>query len=206
MELRSDDLRPVADLANTLSDTLQTSRSKINNIYQLLHDIADLSGTDVSGEKKKQENQESIEKPSLLEPDKDDEEIMRLKTENLHLLLNIQKVNFLNERFNKIVASNQDIISTLISWLNDGERVEKEKEDEETFRKLVMTYGMSKETLSKQLLSKLKDNDSLISIIEQFGSLIAVSPKEVTENFSNKREKLQRKLERMENNFHSRQR
>lgn len=111
MELRNDDLQPVTLLSNSFSDVLQSSRTKTDKIEDLLKKIGKYTDS-------------KTEELFKHEPDHKDteelDELDRLRNENLDLMMEIQRQEFVSKKWMSLVQQNQNILETIRNWLIDN--------------------------------------------------------------------------------------
>lgn len=108
MELRNDDLQPITLLANSFSDVLQNSRTRTDKIEDLLKKIGKYTDS-------------KTEELFKQEPDKKEteeiDELDRLRNENLELMMEIQRQEFLSKKWMSLLQQNQNILETIKNWL-----------------------------------------------------------------------------------------
>lgn len=185
MEVKNNDMKSVIDLTTALEETLSISCSKINNINDLLKEISNLGGVQIEDIHSK-ETTTGISKfedcPSLSKVDQTEEqEIEKLRKENLQLLLHIQRQQYLNVEMNRTINQNEGVITTLLASLEDHlieERKATEEnrslplEEEEDFQRWIDALEQSKVSIAEEVERKILHQTELKEMIDEFDELL----------------------------------
>ncbi|KAH3687504.1 hypothetical protein WICPIJ_001511 [Wickerhamomyces pijperi] len=208
----TNEFMPIVKLASTLEDSLNTSRSKINSINDLLKEISNLTGVAIpekqslhtaldrnGGHQNNRVTEFQTAHQGLLT--QEEREIEDLRKENLTLLLQIQKQKFLNVQITKTINQNKGLVTTLVESLNDQRLEEANKTssctelEELEFQNYTNALKSSKESLILDIEQKLQQNEKLKEIIDNFDLLLVqIVGKVASKEGKEHAEKLQRKL------------
>jgi ribosomal protein L3 len=109
MEMRNDDLQPVTQLIISVSETLEDSRQRTARIDELIGKISQyrtiVGGDDSDSQDKLQEQTDKA---------------IRLRDENLQIMLEIQRQEYTASKWTKLLAQNEDLLDSIMKWLRDS--------------------------------------------------------------------------------------
>lgn len=195
MELRNDDLQPVTLLANSFSEVLQTSRTKTERIEELLKKVS--KHTDSNTEQLFQPNPDnSNDTQELDESDK-------LRSENLELMMEIERQNYLSKKWNQVLQQNENILETVKVWISENpDLLEKNTiELENQYYEIESHYKASIKGLEYEIKQSRECIDTLLVILRNFEQDL-ISKENNIGHYNGKRKELVQaiqKLERLQN-------
>jgi hypothetical protein len=120
MAYRSEELQPVTSLTNDLNSELKTSYRKIDKITDLLKKIGYHSNLEFEGSSQQQDKESTDtngDEGTKVTESTDDSRMQRVKNENLQLLMDIQREEYIGRKWRRILEQNEDIFNSLGDWI-----------------------------------------------------------------------------------------
>ncbi len=191
MELRNDDLQPVTLLANSFSEVLQTSRTKTERIEELLKKIS--KHTDSNTEQLFQPNPDSSNDTQELD------ELDKLRSENLELMMEIERQNYLSKKWNQVLQQNENILKTVKVWISENpDLLEKNTiELENQYYEIESHYKTSIRGLEYEIKQSRECIDTLLVILRNFEQELILKENNVG-YYNGKRKELVQAIQKLE--------
>lgn len=163
MELRSDDLQPVAQLANALNDVLEESHWRTEALYETLGRIGALSKIPIAKQRLDQHG-------GCL--NRDEDESTRLHRENMELMVEIQRQEYIGKKWDTILKQNTDLLDSMVSWLQENSDSESLSELRQKIQFLQNSSERSRELLLKKAEVAQQDAERMLEIVQALQSLL----------------------------------
>ncbi|ONH67111.1 hypothetical protein BON22_2872 [Cyberlindnera fabianii] len=164
MELRNDDLQSVALISSSLSDALEQSRAKTTLIEDLIKNIA--KSEDIN-----------LDEPIRAEPlnsNREVDELERLKSKNLQLILDIQRQEHLARQWDMTIQQNQRLLETIAEWAQTNPTKTQKDHKELTSQAQIAIDTLREST--KLLLEDVKDSEKdiafMMDIVQELQKLV----------------------------------
>lgn len=193
MEFRNDDLETVNVLTRELTGVLDRSRDKSNKIEELLSKL--MSMRNIKFDKLSRNKEESSSNGDK------ESDIERLKNENLQLMVEIQRQQYISKKWDSIIQQNDEILRMMTVWIKNFSKQQEEAEQ------IISSSTRTSETVLRKsidgLKQQIKASEDQISRFEDMISEVQNSLYNVDiDSLSNQYKELQqikRKLERPAN-------
>jgi len=203
MELRNDDLQPITILSNTFSESLQQSRLKTEKIETLLKKISKHTDSNTeqlfTAQPQPESPSSSSSSQTQTQTGLEIDDIDQLRTENLELMIQIQKQEVISSKWREILQQNENILETIKIWIKETpELVIKDNfEIKDQFYELESKYKNSLQGLGYDVKVSKCCIEKLIEILKSvekiFGDLI-----DDTSKYNDKKEELVGIIKKME--------
>lgn len=148
MELRNDDLQPLAQLAAMLGDVLNESRERTARIEELVTRVAHAPA------------------PQTNERTPASTESTRLKRENLALLMEIQRQEYAEDKWTRVLQQNQELLESVVTWLRENKDARTLKEIKDKTAEIVRDSTESRQVLLEDAQRSRADAAKLIELVK----------------------------------------
>lgn len=154
MELRNDDLQPVAQLASAVGDALEESRQQTLKIEDLVKSVAEGTTTEAATSRDDHAQQPEAES-----------EATTLQRENMQLVMEIQRQEFLARKWDGVLEQNKKVVESLISWLRDNSEATTVEYAQRHTESIISELLENRKMLLGEAASSLEDAAKLVAIV-----------------------------------------
>lgn len=167
MAFKSEHLEPVTNLSNELCLELNSSHKKVEKIAEILKKISLISNIDYENSSKQLIDVENKEKKV-----KEESNVEKIKKDNLQLILDIQREEFLNRKWKTVFEQNQEIFNSLTDWIKlniENEVINRLEKEALTHLKII---NQSKSKLQDDVKLSEQRIQNMVHIIQELQNII----------------------------------